>query len=303
MGAQVKHLSRKPKVIVATPGRLEDHMRQGTVSLRNVEVVVLDEADRMLDMGFVGPIRQILSTTPKDRQTMLFSATFADEVATLSQEFLNDPTRVEVERESTTTPLVTQEVLVLQKEEKPDMLKRIIAHERGTILVFTRTRHGARKIAKSIRDHGHSAAELHSDRTLSQRMTAMRGFKSGEFRILVATDIAARGIDVKEIALVLNYDVPEHAEDYVHRIGRTGRAGASGHAITLLSPEQHKEMRDIEKLIGMKVEVSKDSLAEMPPERHRRVDREGASPRPHGNSSRPFKPKRFFPKNRNSRPN
>ena len=269
MNKQVKQLSQKPRVIVATPGRLADHLQQGTANLRNIEVAVLDEADRMLDMGFIGPIRDILRHTPKERQTMLFSATFPETVETLAEQFLFEPLRVEVERESSVTPLVTQEVVVLQKDDKPEMLSRIIACERGTILVFTRTRHGARKTAKFIRSLGHSAGELHSDRTLPQRLAAMRGFKSGELRILVATDIAARGVDVKELALVLNYDVPECAEDYVHRIGRTGRAGATGHAITLLSPEQNKEMRDIERLTGERIPVSKDSLADLPPERNR----------------------------------
>jgi ATP-dependent RNA helicase RhlE len=265
MGRQISQLRNNPQVIVATPGRLMDHMAQRTVDLRSVTVAVLDEADRMLDMGFAPAIRRILDATPGDRQTMLFSATMPKEIAELAKRYLRDPQRIEIERPGTATELVTQELVVLPKDEKGAMLYDLLEAHRGTILVFARTRHGARKIAKSVRAQGHSAAELHSDRTLAQRRAALEGFKSGQFRVLIATDIAARGIDVKEIALVINYDVPDNPEDYVHRIGRTGRAGATGKAITLATPEQRADVRDIEKLLAHSLPVSPLSKLVFPP--------------------------------------
>lgn len=249
MGKQVAQLRAMPRVIVATPGRLIDHMTQRTVDLRRTSIVVLDEADRMLDMGFAPAIRRILEATPNTRQTMLFSATMPDEAAKLSQDYLRKPERIEVARPGTPVELIEQELMVVHKEDKPQMLGTVLRENTGTILVFARTRHGARKIAKSIRTLGHSAVEIHSDRTLAQRKEALHGFKIGTYRVLVATDIAARGIDVKDISLVLNYDLPENPEDYLHRIGRTGRAGAKGRAITFATPDQHKDVRDVEKLL------------------------------------------------------
>lgn len=253
IGRQIVQLRARPTVLIATPGRLMDHMEQRTVNLQFVRVVVLDEADRMLDMGFVQAIQRILAATPKDRQTMLFSATMPNEIASLAQKYMNDPARIEVARSGQAIEKVEQELYVVEREDKPALLGKLLRDTDGTILVFTRTRHGARKLARTVRTHGHSAAELHSDRTLAQRTAALKGFKSGEFRVLVATDIAARGIDVKEIALVVNYDVPENPEDYIHRIGRTGRAGAGGRAITFAQPDQHSDVRDIERL--MKAEL------------------------------------------------
>jgi len=248
--------NNRPPVIVATPGRLEDHMAQRTVDLRSVAVVVLDEADRMLDMGFAPAIRRILDRTPKERQTMLFSATMPSEITQLASQYLRNPARIEVAPPGSTADNVEQEVVVLAHALKHSMLSDLLRDHHGSVLVFARTRHGARKLAKAVRDFGHSAAELHSDRTLEQRRAALHGFKKGTYRVLVATDIAARGIDVKDIGLVVNFDVPEKAEDYVHRIGRTGRAGASGKAITLATPEQHKDVRDIEKLLKTSLPVS-----------------------------------------------
>jgi ATP-dependent RNA helicase RhlE len=180
---------------------------------------------------------------------MLFSATMPKEIADLSAQYLRNPERVEIARSGTAPEAVEQELVIVGKEEKPAVLGNLLAKTKGTVLVFSRTRHGARKLARTVRAFGHTAAEIHSDRTLPQRRAALQGFKSGTYRVMVATDIAARGIDVKDIALVINYDVPEHAEDYVHRIGRTGRAGAAGHAITLATPEQAGEVRDIERLM------------------------------------------------------
>lgn len=256
MGRQIDQLRRRPGVIVATPGRLMDHIMQRTVRLDNVAVAVLDEADRMLDMGFAPTIRRILDTTPKERQTMLFSATMPPEIAALANQYLRDAVRIEVARAGATAENVEQELLVVSKDDKHDVLSDLLREHPGTVLVFARTRHGARKLATAVRTFGHSAAELHSDRTLAQRRAALDGFKRGLYRVLVATDIAARGIDVKEIALVVNFDLPDNPEDYVHRIGRTGRAGASGRAITIATPDQGSDVRDIERLIKTELPIS-----------------------------------------------
>ena len=231
-------------------------MQGRTADLRNIQVAVLDEADRMLDMGFAPAIRRILERTPKERQTLLFSATMPKEIADLAAGYLNDPVRIEVTVQGTPNADVAQELIMLPQEQKHSMVEDLLIEHKGSVLVFTRTRHGARKLARDVRNYGHSAAEIHSDRTLAQRRQALHGFKTGEYRILVATDIAARGIDVKEIGMVLNFDVPECAEDYVHRIGRTGRAGAKGRAVTLASPNQAHEVRDIEKLLNKELPLS-----------------------------------------------
>ncbi len=263
MGRQISQLRQRPGTIIATPGRLLDHLQQRTVDLRNVSIVVLDEADRMLDMGFAPAIRQILAQVPEKRQTMLFSATMPDAIASISSEYLSDPVRIEIKRQGTMAELVSQELYVVDHVDKGDLLQDLLYKNTGTVLVFSRTRHGARKVAKHVRGMGHTAAELHADRTLAQRRAALDGFKSGLFRVLVATDIAARGIDVKDISLVINYDLPDNPEDYVHRIGRTGRAGKTGHAITLATPEQNKDVADIEREIRAEIPVSPDSPLEM----------------------------------------
>lgn len=250
MGRQVSQLKGRPHVIVATPGRLLDHMQQRTIRLDQMTVVVLDEADRMLDMGFLPGIRKIMAAVARERQTMLFSATMPTEIMKLVDEFLANPVRVEIAPAGTTAERVDQELHLVPHLEKLDFLRDLLAESKGTVLVFARTRHGARKVAKQVRLMGHTAAELHSDRTLAQRRTALEGFKSGEYRVLVATDIAARGIDVKQISLVINFDLPDQPEDYVHRIGRTGRAGEAGRAVTIATPEQVSEVRRIERLIG-----------------------------------------------------
>jgi ATP-dependent RNA helicase RhlE len=277
MNRQIQQLRSNPRVIVATPGRMQDHMNQRLIDLRYIQCVVLDEADRMLDMGFITAIREILSKTPKTRQTLLFSATFPRIVEDIAEDFMIDPERVQIKQERLTASTVTQELIVIDKESKAEMLTQLLYANKGTILVFSRTRHGARKIAQSINRQGHTAAEIHSDRTLAQRIAALNGFKSGQYRILVATDIAARGIDVKDISLVINYDIPECADDYVHRIGRTGRAGKTGHAITMVAPDQHRDVRDIEKLISMKFETSTHSTHSLPEfQRHQNA---GGKPR------------------------
>jgi ATP-dependent RNA helicase RhlE len=259
MNKQIGQLKARPAIVVATPGRLLDHLEQRTITLNHVSVVVLDEADRMLDLGFAPAIRRILGATPKNRQTMLFSATMPNEIASIAKEFLLNPERIDIQPAGTTVELISQELYVVEGTNKGDLLDSLLKEHRGTVLVFARTRHGARKVARNVRNMGHTAAELHSDRTLAQRKSALHGFKNGEYRVLVATDIAARGIDVKDISLVINYDLPDNPDDYVHRIGRTGRAGASGLAITLATPEQSKDVRDIERTIRTEIPLSKES--------------------------------------------
>jgi ATP-dependent RNA helicase RhlE len=297
MGRQISHLRARPHVIIATPGRLLDHMSQRTVDLRNVGILVLDEADRMLDMGFAPAIERIVATVPRERQTLFFSATMPVEITSMADRYLKQPVRVEVARQGTAAELVSQEILVVPKEAKNDLLEKVLAEHGGTILVFARTRHGARKVARSVRIMGHSAAELHSDRTLAQRRAALDGFKSGAYRVLVATDIAARGIDVKSISLVVNYDLPDQAEDYVHRIGRTGRAGETGHAISFATPDQAKDIRDIERLIRTRIPVTSGNLIPLPaqggqrPASRTRPHHPVPGPRPSGHSS-DFRPPR-----------
>lgn len=256
MNRQVRDLKARPSVIVATPGRLIDHLQQRTINLRNVSIVVLDEADRMLDMGFAPAIRTIMRQLPEQRQTMLFSATMPNTIANLADEFLDRPKRPDVAPPGTAAHLVKQEVVYLAQDRKQDYLRTLIGKTRGSTLVFARTRHGARKLARMLHNDGHKSAEIHADRSLAQRRAALEGFKSGQYRVLVATDIAARGIDVKDIELVINFDVPQSPEDYVHRIGRTGRAGAEGRAVTLALLDQAKDVASIERLMAKPIPVS-----------------------------------------------
>ena len=257
MPPQVQALRRDPSVVIATPGRLIDHMSQWNFLPDSVVMLVLDEADRMLDMGFAPQIDKILRFLPRDRQTMLFSATMPKEIMNIATKHMKLPLSVEIAPSGTTAELVTQELFIVKKEAKTQLLKKILGQYHGSVLLFSRTKHNAKKIVRSIRDMGHSASEIHSNRSLAQRRDALEGFKSGKYRVLVATDIASRGIDVTGIELVLNYDLPEDAENYVHRIGRTARAGHKGHAISFATPDQGHDVRDIEKLIKATLPVSK----------------------------------------------
>ncbi len=253
---QIQALRRRPHVIVATPGRLNDHLHQRTANIKNVKIVVLDEADRMLDMGFAPQIDKIFKELPKERQTMLFSATLAPEIMKMATSFLKLPIRIEVAPTGSIAENLTQEIFIIPKANKDRLVEKILKQYLGVVLVFTRTKHGAKKLTTAIRDMGHSAVEMHSNRSLSQRRAALAGFKSGKFRILVATDIASRGIDVAGIELVLNYDLPTDSKDYVHRIGRTARAGGTGHAISFATPDQRRELREIERLIKKHLPIS-----------------------------------------------
>ncbi len=257
MHPQTQALRKNPRIVIATPGRLIDHIGQWNFLPAEVAMLVLDEADRMLDMGFAPQITKILRFLPKDRQTMLFSATIPKEIMQIAAAYMKLPVSVEIAPSGTTAELVTQELFIVKKEAKLRLLSKILAQYHGSVLLFSRTKHNARKITMSIRDMGYSAAEIHSNRSLSQRREALDGFKSGRFKVLVATDIASRGIDVTGIELVINYDLPEDAQNYVHRIGRTARAGCRGHAISFATPDQRRDVRDIEKLIRATLPLSK----------------------------------------------
>ena len=257
MRDQVQALHKNPRVIIATPGRLLDHMGQWNVMPNEVVMLVLDEADRMLDMGFAPQIEKILRFLPKERQTMLFSATMPKEIMGIAAKYMKLPLSVEVAPSGTTAEHITQEVFIVKKESKTQLLSKILSQYHGAVLLFSRTKYNAKKITVSIRNMGHSAAEIHSNRSLAQRREALEGFKSGKYKVLVATDIASRGIDVTGIEVVINYDLPEDAENYVHRIGRTARAGHKGHAISFATPDQSRDIRDIENLIKTTLPVSK----------------------------------------------
>lgn len=253
MNRQIQDLKKNPHVVIGTPGRIINHIEEKTIKLSHVNILVLDEADRMLDMGFAPQINKILKVVPKDRQTLLFSATMPKEIVSMANSYMKRPTHIEVARQGTTAENVDQEIYMVTRNQKKQLLETLLKQYKGTVIVFSRTKHGVKKICRDLNKNGHKAAEIHSNRSLGQRKQALEGFKSGKYRVLVATDIAARGIDVKNIALVLNYDVPEYAEDYVHRIGRTGRAGQEGHAITFIMPSQSDKLRKIERLIESKI--------------------------------------------------
>ena len=253
-GYQRSELKRGVDIIVATPGRLMDYLKEGTISLRDISVLVLDEVDRMLDMGFLPVVKDIISRCPKNRQTLFFSATVPPEIAAVASFSLRNPTRVEVGVNRSVNQSVNHAVYPVSFEQKFDLLLALLEKtDFDSVLVFSRTKHGADKIARRLKAANHSVAVLHANRSQNQRIEALAGFKSGKYEVMVATDIAARGIDVAGISHVINYDVPEKPEDYVHRIGRTGRAQAVGDAFTLVTPENAKDVRDIERFIGQKI--------------------------------------------------
>ena len=262
MNRQISLLRRRPDIIIVTPGRLVDHLERRTINLSKTSVLVLDEADRMLDMGFAPQIKKILSSVPKDRQTMLFSATMPPNIIQIAKTYMKLPVRVEVAPSGSAAANVTHEIFIVKRESKLALLEAVMKENRGSTLVFSRTKFGAKKIAHAIRKMGYTSSEIHSDRSLSQRLKALTGFKKGLYQFLVATDVAARGIDVNNIELIVNFDMPENAEDYVHRIGRTGRAGHSGHAISFAMPNQKYDIKMIERLIKKQLPIS--SLPALP---------------------------------------
>ncbi len=249
-GAQIRALQRGVDVLVATPGRLQDHMRSGHIDLSRVEVLVLDEADQMLDMGFIVPIREIVKDLPKQRRSLFFSATMPPAISKLAGELLTDPVRVQVTPVASTADRIEQKVIFVEQSGKRALLADLLRSEaKGRTLVFTRTKHGADAVVKHLEKVGIASDAIHGNRSQSQRERALAAFKSGRAPVLVATDIAARGIDVDGVTHVVNFDLPNVPESYVHRIGRTARAGASGSAISLCNDEERAFLRDIEKLI------------------------------------------------------
>lgn len=247
---QIKLLAQGVDVLVATPGRLLDHMQQGTISLDRVEILVLDEADRMLDMGFIRDIRRILAVVPKQRQNLLFSATFSDEIKELADSLLNKPAMIEVARRNSTVEVIEQKVHPVDRNRKHPLLSHLIrTNSWSQVLVFTRTKHGANKLVEQLGKDSISALAIHGNKSQSARTRALSEFKDGTLQVLVATDIAARGIDIDQLPHVVNYDLPNVPEDYVHRIGRTGRAGANGEAVSLVCVDEHDMLKGIEKLI------------------------------------------------------
>ncbi|MBH0188556.1 MAG: DEAD/DEAH box helicase, partial [Nitrospira sp.] len=264
MQAQVRGLRQRPEILVATPGRLLDHMWSGNILLSSIKMLVLDEADRMLDMGFAPQINQILDALPEERQTLLFSATLPTDLARLVQASVNNPVRVMVAPSATTADGITQAVHHISHDAKGDLLLSLLGSDKDTALVFTRTKHRADRLGRMLGTAGHRVAVLHGDRSLSQRRAALEGFKRGTFRVLVATDIAARGIDVANIGHVINFDLPNCPEDYVHRIGRTARMKTTGRATSFVTREDHQQLQDIERLLGHAVPLAPGSGAPAP---------------------------------------
>lgn len=246
---QIEALKQHPQILVATPGRLIDHLNQKTVNLKKVHILVLDEADRMFDMGFAPQVGQIFPHLTRERQTMLFSATIPPDVINLAAHQMKLPIHVEIAPSGTAAEDVAQELFIVKEEEKKALLRTLLEKYRGPILIFARTKIRARKLTRTIREVEARVAEIHSDRSMGQRKQAMEGFKAGRHRVLVATDIASRGIDVTAIELVVNYDLPDDTENYVHRIGLTGRAGLTGLAVTFATPDQGADVARIERLI------------------------------------------------------
>jgi len=262
---QIKLLKQGVDILVATPGRLLDHMQQGTVDLSKVEILVLDEADRMLDMGFIRDIKKILAVLPKKRQNLLFSATFSDEIKALADGLLNHPAMIEVARRNSTVEVIAQKIHPVDRDRKHPLLAHLIkTHEWPQVLVFTRTKHGANKLVEQLGKDGIEGMAIHGNKSQAARTRALSEFKDGSLQVLVATDIAARGIDIDQLPHVVNYDLPNIPEDYVHRIGRTGRAGSTGQAVSLVCVDEHIMLRDIERLI--KRELPKEVIAGFEPD-------------------------------------
>ena len=255
---QLSALKQGVDIVVATPGRLMDHMQRGTIDLKHIEVLVLDEADRMLDMGFINDVKRIVRALPGKRQTMLFSATISKEVKSLAAEMQKSPEMIQIGRPHNPIETITQHIYPVRKEQKMDLLLHMLGDSQMySVLVFSRTKHGADKINRLLKRAGIVSVAIHSGRTQGQRLLAMDGFKRGTYQVMVATDIAARGINIEGISHVINFDVPAFAEDYVHRIGRTGRATALGDAITFVSYDEQKYLRNIESFIGRELKSEK----------------------------------------------
>jgi len=251
---QIGQLRRGLDILIATPGRLLDHAQQRTVDLSKVEIFVLDEADRMLDMGFINDIRRIMKLLPNKRQNLMFSATYSDDIRKLTHGLLKNPAEVEVARRNVAVESVTQIAHMVSKDSKRALLSHLIrANDWQQVLIFTRTKHGANRLTKQLEDDSISAAAIHGNKSQSARVSALAAFKQGKIRALVATEVAARGLDIKELPHVVNYELPNVPEDYVHRIGRTGRAGSTGTAISLVAPDESGLLKDIERVTGKSI--------------------------------------------------
>ncbi|MGH8040905.1 MAG: DEAD/DEAH box helicase [Rudaea sp.] len=275
MGSQMDALRRGVEVLVATPGRLIDHMQRRTVDLSGIEILVLDEADRMLDMGFLPAIRRILGALPKQRQTLLFSATFADEIKQIATQFMRDPAEIQVAARNSVVATITHCVHPVDAARKRDLLLHLLSQDsRRQTLVFSRTKHGADKLCKFLDASGLRTAAIHGNKSQGARTKALKEFKNGKITVLVATDIAARGLDIDQLPIVVNFDLPMVAEDYIHSIGRTGRAGAEGLAVSLVAPEEGRLLRDIKRLL--KQEIALENVAGFEPSRALNLD----GPRP-----------------------
>jgi len=281
---QVKELKKGVDVLIATPGRLLDLQNQGLVSLARIEILVLDEADRMLDMGFLRDIRKVLALVPPRKQSLLFSATFSKEIKKLAHEFLNNPLTVEATPENTTVEKINQRAYRVDKKRKSDLIIDLISGGKWQqVLVFTRTKHGANRLAEKMVKCDVSALAIHGNKSQGARTKALNGFKQGTIRVLVATDIAARGLDIPLLPHVINFELPNVPEDYVHRIGRTGRAGANGEAISLVSLDEMAYLKDIEKLIDLQLpleEVEGFELTDKPEDFKQPAKKSGNRRRP-----------------------
>jgi ATP-dependent RNA helicase RhlE len=277
MNPQMDALRRGVDVLVATPGRLIDHMERRTVDLSGIEILVLDEADRMLDMGFLPAIRRILGALPKNRQTLLFSATFADEIKKIAAQFMRDPAEIQVAARNSVAATITHRVHPVDAARKRELLLHLLSEDsRRQTLVFGRTKHGADKLCKYLDQSGLRTAAIHGNKSQNARTKALKEFKNGKITVLVATDIAARGLDIDQLPIVINYDLPMVAEDYVHRIGRTGRAGADGLAVSLVAHEEARLLRDIRRLL--KQDIAIENVAGFEPSHPLRLESNGPAP-------------------------
>jgi ATP-dependent RNA helicase RhlE len=250
-GPQLEAIRRGAQLIVATPGRLEDYLSRRLVNLSGVKMLVLDEVDRMLDMGFKPSIRRIAATLPAERQTLCYSATLSPEIREVAKDYLRNPARIEIGSVLKPSPNVELRSFEVPKDKKQELLEHLLGTQAGSFLVFVRTKHGADRVARRLTRSGHSATCIHGDRSQSQRNSALRSFAQGRHRVLVATDVASRGIDVPEVAHVVNYDMPKEAEDFVHRVGRTGRASSRGVASTFASPDEARDLRRMERTLAI----------------------------------------------------
>ncbi len=305
INTQISKLRKGVDVVVATPGRLLDHMQQGTIDLSAVEVLVLDEADRMLDMGFIRDIRKVLKVLPQERQNLLFSATFSKEIKQLAASTLNSPAEIQVAQENTTADNVSQVVYPVDKNRKRELLSHRIGKENWQqVLVFMRTKHGANRLATQLESDGITATAIHGNKSQGARTRALQDFKNGSVRVLVATDLAARGLDIQRLPHVVNYELPHVPEDYVHRIGRTARAGHEGAAVSLVCVDELRLLRDIEQLLGTQIRKEYVPGYEVDPRIKAEPIQNGRSRRSNGPRNDGAKKHRFAaPKNRGTNRN